>query len=281
MAVNVWPLDTFINVPMQSSPAILNQNHDFESGVTPWTGGNNASISQSGLWSFNGSDSALFTGDGVTASPEIVSEKIPVTAGLTYTFSSEMYSPQGWAAGVGIVINWFTAAGGFISTSVGSFSALPANVLAGSLISFTVAAVANAGLAVMMVQAGGTPGVGVQFFSDMTQANPGSVISNGLGSAIASVGPGMVREHWQPGSAFVGATTNVNEASCNLYMGSNVQSGTLLAHTSKASSGSTAPLSGDMPTGYRIWAVWTGGDAGPLVQATLRVTGSRSNGIPQ
>jgi hypothetical protein len=96
------------------------------------------------------------------------------------------------------------------------------------------------------------------------------------GNGVASLGPGLPRQHWQPGSAFVGVGTNVSEAACILYLGTTIGTGTQLAQTSKGSTGATAGLSGDMASGYRIWAQWTGGDAGST--ATLRVTGSQSIG---
>jgi hypothetical protein len=98
------------------------------------------------------------------------------------------------------------------------------------------------------------------------------------GNGIVSLGPQFVREHWQPGAAYVSVTTNVLEASCEIFLGSNIVSSTGLAQTSKGSTGATCSLSGDMPTGYQIWAVWAGGDPGS--QATLRVTGTRTIGDP-
>jgi hypothetical protein len=106
----------------------------------------------------------------------------------------------------------------------------------------------------------------------------GTVTLDGTGGGTVSMGPTRVREHWQPGSAAVAVGTNVLEASCKLFLGSTPQSSTLIAQTSKGSSGATCALSGDMPTGYRLFAVWAGGDVG--AQATLHVTGSRSNGVP-
>jgi hypothetical protein len=105
-----------------------------------------------------------------------------------------------------------------------------------------------------------------------------SVILDASGNGVASLGPGLPHEHWQPGACFVGVATNVVEAACALFMGTSVQAGTQLSQTSKGSTGATAGLSGDLPTGYRLWAVWSGGDA--HAQATMRVTGQRTIGSP-
>lgn len=105
-----------------------------------------------------------------------------------------------------------------------------------------------------------------------------SVILDGSGSGTIGIGPGLPRQHWQPGSAAVSVSTNVLEAACSLYLGSSVQSGTLIGQTSKGSTGATCALSGDMPSGYKLWAVWTIGDPGST--ATVHVTGSYSTGSP-
>jgi hypothetical protein len=105
-----------------------------------------------------------------------------------------------------------------------------------------------------------------------------NVILDVNGNGTCSLGPGFVHEHWQPGAAYVSVTTNVLEAACEIFMGSNIVSSTGLAQTSKGSTGATCSLSGDMPTGYQIWAQWSNGDAES--QATLRITGTRTIGSP-
>lgn len=144
-----------------------------------------------------------------------------------------------------------------------------------------------------------SPGVVTNYYSspntpaDVTPASGGSAMPNrrglpldtfastvldGSGNGRVPLGPQIVREHWQPGAASVSVATNVKEASCVLYLGSSPQSSTQIAQTSKGSSGATCPLSGDMPSGYQLFAVWSGGDPGST--ATMRVTGSRSIGAP-
>lgn len=105
-----------------------------------------------------------------------------------------------------------------------------------------------------------------------------SVILDANGNGIVPLGPGLPREHWQPGSGYVSVGTNVLEASCVVYLGSSPQSATAIAQTSKGSSGATCAMSGDMPSGYKLWAVWQGGDPGQT--ATFHVTGQRTIGSP-
>jgi hypothetical protein len=105
-----------------------------------------------------------------------------------------------------------------------------------------------------------------------------SVVLDSNGNGTAQLGPGLPHEHWQPGTGYVSVTTNVKEASCVVSLGSSVQASTAIAQTSKGSSGATCALSGDLPSGYKLFATWSGGDAGQ--QATFHVTGQRTIGSP-
>lgn len=106
-----------------------------------------------------------------------------------------------------------------------------------------------------------------------------SVILDSSGNGTASCGPGLPRQHWQPVSCAVSATSNVNEATCALYLGSTPIAGSLQGQTSTGSSGDTCALSGvDMQPGQQLWCVWKGGDAG--AQATMAVLGTVTQGAP-
>jgi hypothetical protein len=272
------PLDQWASVVLQSNPAILNVNFGFETGVSPWAPANSATLTQSNVWSYQGSNSALFTGNGVASNPLITSENtIPVTGGAQYTASAECYSPQGFAT-TQVGINWYTSAHGYISTSSGVSSNVPANVLAGTPVTVTANAPSNAAFAQMFIEMNGLPASTVLMYVDLAQVNPGATPSNSLGSGTCQLGPSIVREQWQPQSASVSVATNVNEAACSLFLGSSPQNSTSLGQTSKGSTGSTAALGQNMVGGYLLIAVWSGGDPGSL--ATLRVIGTRSIGSP-
>lgn len=105
-----------------------------------------------------------------------------------------------------------------------------------------------------------------------------SVALDAFGNGIVSLGPAIVREHWQPGSVYVSVSTNTNEAACTVAVGTTPQAVTGIGQTPKGSSGDTCSLGGDMPSGYKIWVTWSGGDAGAT--ATAHVTGARSIGVP-
>jgi Concanavalin A-like lectin/glucanases superfamily len=138
---------------LQASP--LNANSQFGATSAPWTGFGGATASRSTAWSYGLSGgSLLITPDGVTASPYAASERVPVTPGTAYSAQAWLYSPQGWAA-VHVNIDWATAGGTYLSTTVGAVGVLPAGVPC----EVTVAgrAPAGAGLANMSIAMDGTP----------------------------------------------------------------------------------------------------------------------------
>ncbi len=107
---------------------------------------------------------------------------------------------------------------------------------------------------------------------------------NGSGNGVASIGPQIVREHWQPGMvsvAVVNPSSVVKDAQAVLYL---TTSPTLLnpafqlAQTATGSSGDTASLGGlDLKPGYLLVVQWSGGDAN--VQVAMHVTGTYSSGL--
>lgn len=102
-----------------------------------------------------------------------------------------------------------------------------------------------------------------------------TITLDGSGNGIASLGPQIVREHWQPLAATVSVATHLKEAACDIYLGTTLQSATKFSTTFFGSSSATCGLSGqDMPPGYQVFAKWTGGDAGQ--SATLHITGQRA-----
>ena len=107
-----------------------------------------------------------------------------------------------------------------------------------------------------------------------------NVTLSGTGGGTASLGPTRVREHWQLSAASVAANQNpTNQATCKLYVGSTIGSGTFISQTATGSSGDTCGLGGiDIQSGMRVWAVWTGGDAGQI--ATLTILATYTIGAP-
>lgn len=104
-----------------------------------------------------------------------------------------------------------------------------------------------------------------------------TVTLNGAGNGTAQAGPSIVREHWQVDSVTVSVATQAKTASCSIYIGTTVFNGQLISNTLFGSQGQACGLGGrDIPSGYQIFAVWAGGDAGQV--ATAHITGTRSVG---
>jgi hypothetical protein len=103
--------------------------------------------------------------------------------------------------------------------------------------------------------------------------------SNGNGTAMA--GPQRVREHWQLLSVTPSvAAPVVKTASCSVYIGTSVNAGQLVSQTAFGSQGQTCGLGNqDIPTGYQVFIVWAGGDAGKV--ATAHVVGTYTIGAPK
>lgn len=98
---------------------------------------------------------------------------------------------------------------------------------------------------------------------------------SGAGAGTARVGPISAREVWSPDNVHVSASSNTNEATCQIYAGDSAIQRNFRDGTFSGSSGdSTDRVNADtVKVGAYIWAVWSGGDAGAT--ATLTVTGKK------
>jgi hypothetical protein len=102
-----------------------------------------------------------------------------------------------------------------------------------------------------------------------------SVVLNASGNGTAKVGPLSSREVWSPANVHVGVTTNVNEATCSIFVGLNASPNEFRDTTFSGSTGDSSDRvdADEVHCGSYILAVWTGGDPGS--QATLNVTGTK------
>jgi len=95
-----------------------------------------------------------------------------------------------------------------------------------------------------------------------------------VGNAAASIGPSFPRESWDVAVASVSVSSNTNEAVCKIYAGPQAAQAWFADGTTWGSTGdSTSNFSAPVYLGSKVFAVWTGGDAGAT--ATLVVTGTR------
>lgn len=101
------------------------------------------------------------------------------------------------------------------------------------------------------------------------------VTLDGSGNGTASLGPSSHGETWTPATVSVQVSGPVtNEAQCVIYLGHTPTQDNFLDSTFSGSSGdSTDKASYPFRLGWKVWAVWTGGDPGKV--AYLNVIGSR------
>jgi hypothetical protein len=143
--------------------APLNTNGHFLRDLTGWYGFNATAapaLSPDG----RALNTALVTPNGTSASGGLnLSTAVPVTGGQSYIAQSWVWSPAatGWAD-VRAAVDWYTPAGAYISSGLGSASSTPGG--AWTLLQQTLAAPSNAGLAVPRFRFGGTPPSSAPFY---------------------------------------------------------------------------------------------------------------------
>lgn len=100
------------------------------------------------------------------------------------------------------------------------------------------------------------------------------VTLDATGAGTAKLGPRSARETWRPTNVHVSVTTNVNEATCTVYVGDSENASTFRDSTYSGSSGDMLDgLVDVVSSGWYVFATWTGGD--PAATATLVVTGTK------
>lgn len=108
----------------------------------------------------------------------------------------------------------------------------------------------------------------------------GQVTLDGSGNGTVKISPDGPHEQWYPASVSVKATTNTNEATCKIYVGSQSVDSNFVDGTFSGSSGDSSDRVAGYIIGKRqsqyIIAVWAGGDAGAT--ATLSVVGTKELG---
>lgn len=127
-----WPFD--VNVAgeccrVTGVGANLISNGDFESGTSGWST-SSGTLTQSTVRSHEGTASALFVPNGVSASASMSATsaaQVPVTAGLTYLAQVWLYANNAYTDACP-AIDWYTSGSVFISTSLTSSQAISAGV---------------------------------------------------------------------------------------------------------------------------------------------------------
>jgi hypothetical protein len=133
----------------------LNSNPQFLGTVSPWTGGNSATLSFSTAWAWGlGYGSMLITPNGVTAGPFAASELEAVTPGTVYAAAAWVFCPAGWS-GAHVSLDWYDVSSVFLSSTAQASTVLNAAVPTELTVSGN--APAGAAYAAVSVHMDGTP----------------------------------------------------------------------------------------------------------------------------
>lgn len=252
------PLDT--PVYYQASVA-LNPNGDFEATVEGWqsvsTGGTAA---QSTAYFYAGSASLQWTPDGTTTAPVVLSDQFFAVAGTSYTVNAQVLAAKSWGGGVGLVINWYTAANAFISQS-GTASNLWPVVGNWDPYTLTATAPATTGLGRIGLLFAGKPNADRQFYLDeayVTTAG-GTIDSSSAPVTLSSATGGWWKDPLHP-ATMVQLTDGLTWAACG-------QQGTALIGVSRPT----------RPADSTVLEV--PGQALGVSSATVRKSGRRTIGV--
>jgi hypothetical protein len=254
------------------SRLILNQNSSFESGVSPWTAGANATIAQSNAIAYAGKSSLQLTATAAVANVQADSENtIPVVTGQTYTasgFFTEVGSsniPSGE-----IVLSWLNAGGGFISSiNTGSLLQLGTGIWRG--LSVTGVAPALAARAQLTCLGIGAPTLanGNTMYWDFVALVQGSSAAGGLAGLTQvslSPPPGVI---WEINMIATSDGTILNASVCTIFSGGLAipQNYAGAVNTSQGQILPTQPVI--IYPGQSIIAQWNGGDIGSNAVFTI------------
>ncbi|MFF4118958.1 carbohydrate binding domain-containing protein [Streptomyces sp. NPDC001714] len=141
---------------------VLNDNPDFEAGITGWTAFGGGTISTSTAQAKTGTRSCLLTTNGA-ATPRFEAKSVTVTAGAQYRAAGWVYAAQAFTAGVSISVNWYNSAGTFLSTT--SNTRVP-GVGVWELYNTVFTAPATAARAGILLTCAGTPASGLLIYAD-------------------------------------------------------------------------------------------------------------------
>ena len=158
-------------------PFPLNQNYNFDTGITPWTGVNSAVLAQSILWSADSSHSLSITGNGSAANPGAVSEIFPIVPGQVYSLTAQVISAEGWAD-VQFGLNYFNSS----KTPLGTYLPAGTNLAADNQTEMTGSYTPTTGQVYgqLVLQMTGTPAVTISLLADQVMARDVSNTGSGV-----------------------------------------------------------------------------------------------------
>ena len=134
-----------------SQQSVLNQNYDFETGISPWTASGSSVVTQSTTVAYHGTHSMSVAASGAGGAAQ--SETVSIIPGATYQATSLAYAVTGTPS-VQLGVNYFDAYGTYSSgvyptatvlanatwTAMSSVFTVPVNVTGVSIVPINVAA---------------------------------------------------------------------------------------------------------------------------------------------
>jgi hypothetical protein len=170
-----------VAIAIDNAP-VLNTNPYLDAALTDWVG-QNSTLTLSALYPYSGTTSMLITPNGSTSGGAITSTHYPVLTGLSYTAKAWVYIPTGWSD-MRTCIDWYDSGNTFLSTSLGSATAVPANTWA--QLSQTLTAPASAAFAVLRVRWGSTPPSTLAIYTDAITLQPAAGLYQGATTSVSS-----------------------------------------------------------------------------------------------
>lgn len=183
----------------------LNANMSFQTSISPWSPHNGAggatgvSLAQSSAFAYatglnaTARYSMQMSPGGSTAQPGAISERVGINPNYQYTVSAWYNCPAGYATGGNIQVNWYNAAGTFITSTTGTAVPLAAGTWTQNTVTGTPPG--NAAFAAMVVFLSGTPSAGaVTYVAEAALAAGSSPVQTGL---VTPLTPVRVTAWWQ------------------------------------------------------------------------------------
>lgn len=160
-----FPLDVDLNGRQTTVTSIADglANTGFESGISPWTPAGGTAV-QSSTQKHSGSFSAQLTPNGLSSVVQLFSEAHPVVGGRQYTATAWMWFTAAVTNAAQLLIAWYDANSNFISATGTPGLSIAAQWW--TELTAIVTAPANAALAQVVPELGGTPPSSNIFYVD-------------------------------------------------------------------------------------------------------------------
>lgn len=149
-----------------SPQAVLNQNYDFETSISPWVSDGVCTIAQSAAQAYHGTHSLAQSYTGANTSVHFGSEKIPVIPGATYVATALVFTASSGMS-TNQAVNYYDAFNNYQSTA--SATATPLTASTWTALSLVFTAPSNVSQVQMVPSMTGTMTGGVTTYWDLVE----------------------------------------------------------------------------------------------------------------